>query len=200
MSNLTDKPSSGDRVQVPDAAAPAAAEKQVLFPIRRSWTVATVVAVVMVLLALLGVGLTTTNPTFAYTYWLSLAPIYGLLCVGTACLRASQGRQLDRSLITRQVFHWLGVTIAVGFDFYIFRTKMETGDAAGMNAMLILALGCFLAGVHFEWLFILVSVLLVVTLVIVATAEQYMWLIFVVGGLTIALMFVLRKFFKPAGA
>ena len=62
-----------------------------------------------------------------------------------------------------------------------------------MNAVLLLALGCYLAGVHLEWLFVLVGLLLTLTLIVVATAEQYLWLIFVVGGLAIALIFVLQR-------
>jgi hypothetical protein len=57
-----------------------------------------------------------------------------------------------------------------------------------MNAMLLLALGCYLAGVHFEWLFVLVGILLTLALLVVVKADQYVWLIFVVGGLAVAAM------------
>lgn len=203
---MSNPKSNGDpassRGQAPDENVTTSNSPQGLFATKGSWTVATVVAVVMVVLALLGVALTTTNPTFAYSYWLSLAPVYGLLCIVTAWLRSTPSKQMDRGVIMRQVLHWAGVTIAVGLDFFIFRSKGETGEAAGINAMLILALGCFLAGIHFEWLFILVSVLLSLTMVIMVMANEYMWLIFVVGGVTIAVIVMLRRFFRsdPIGS
>lgn len=175
------------------APAPAApARRGRLFPFHRSWTVATSVAAFMVLLAMIGVGLTTTNSSFASTYWVLLVPVFGLLCVGTAWLRVEEGQRVNRVAIARQLFHWLGTGVALGLDFYIRGTGEETGVAAGLNALLVLALGCYLAGIHLEWLFIPVGLLLTLILIIVAKADQYLWLVFVVGGLTLAALFGLH--------
>jgi hypothetical protein len=170
----------------------AASGGQGLFPIHRSWTIATIVVTVMVLLALLGVGLTTTSSSFAVTYWVSLVPIYGLLCIGTAWIRATEERQLSWPVVVRQALHWLSIGVALGLDFFIRGTGEETGVAAGLNALLVLALGCFLAGIHLEWPFALVGVLLTAALIIVAKADQYLWLIFLIAGVTIAVMIALR--------
>jgi hypothetical protein len=142
----------------------------------------------MVLLALLGIGLTTTSRAAASTYWISLVPIYGLLCVSLAWARARHDPGARRPAVIRQLFHWLGIGVAVGLDFSIRGTGVETGTAAGMNALLLLALGCYLAGVHLDWLFVIVGILLTLALLVVAKADQYLWLIFVVGALAIAAM------------
>jgi hypothetical protein len=163
-------------------------ERRPLFPISGSWKIACAVAVIMVLLALLGIGLTTTSSGAASTYWISLVPIYGLLCVSLAWARARYDVAARRPVVIRQVFHWLGIGIALGLDFYIRGTGVETESAAGMNALLLLALGCYLAGVHFEWLFVLVGLLLTLALLVVVKADQYVWLIFVVGGIAVAAM------------
>ena len=185
--------------QVSPAEASSAEERQ-LFPVHRSWTIATIVAVVMVLLAMLGVALTTTNRAFASTYWVALVPVYGLLCISTAWLHAGPGRPLDRAAVVRQVLHWLGIGVALGLDFLVRRSGEETGVAAGLNALLVLALGCYLAGVHLEWMFAVVGVLLTLTLVIVVKADQYLWLIFVAGGITIAAMLVVRWMLHKSSA
>jgi hypothetical protein len=190
------------RIAATSAHAPVPAHEKVLgvekrlplFPITRSWKVASVVGVIMVLLALLGVGLTTTSSAAASTYWISLVPIYGLLCVSLAWVRARNDPGVRRPVVIRQVFHWLGIGVAVGLDFYIRGTGVETSTAAGMNALLLLALGCYLAGVHLEWLFVLVGILLTLALLVVAKADQYLWLIFVVGGLAVAAMLTLGYF------
>src|SRR5262249_30872685 len=139
---------------------------QALFPIHRSWQIATVVAVVMVLLALLGVGLTTSSSSAAPVYWISLVPVYGFLCIGTAWARSRHGGVFDRPMVLRQLLHWLGIGVALSLDFYIRGTGEESGMGAGLNALLLLALGCFLAGVHLDWLFAPVGVLLAVALII----------------------------------
>jgi hypothetical protein len=142
----------------------------------------------MVLLALLGVGLSTASKEAASVYWVSLVPVYGLLCVGAAWVRARQGRGIEREAVLRQLFHWLGIGAALGLDFYIRGTGEESGTGAGLNALLLLAVGCYLAGVHLEWLFVLVGILLTVALIVVTKAEQYLWLIFLVGALSVAAM------------
>jgi len=76
-------------------------------------------------------------------------------------------------------------------DFLIRGTGEETATAAGLNALLLLALGCFLAGVHLDWLFALVGVLLMLALIVMTKADQYLWVIFVVGGLAVALLLAL---------
>src|SRR5262245_5641259 len=151
------------------------------FSFSRSWKVGSVVAAVMVLLALLGVGLTTSNRSIASTYWMSLVPVYGLLCVGTAWVRARHEGGLPWAAVLRQVLHWLGIAGALALDFAIRETGEEAGRSAGLNALLLLALGCYLAGIHLEWHFAIVGILLTLAPVLLAKAEQYMWLFFVIG-------------------
>jgi hypothetical protein len=175
----------------PGAAASAdpnrpVADQQTPFRIQRSWKVAAIAAIIMVMLGLLGVGLTTTNSGVATTYWISLVPVYGLLCVATAW--RVHGKRIDRPEVIRQSLHWLAILVALSLDFYIRGSGQETGVAAGLNAMLLLALGCFLAGIHFERLFVVVGLLLAAALVVVAKADQYLWLMFIVGGVAVAAM------------
>ncbi len=178
----------------PGRAAPES--RPSLFPIHRSWWVATIVAGVMVLLAMLGVGLATTSSAAAPAYWISLVPILGILCIGTAWARAGHGEGFARAAVVRQVLHWLGIGVALAMDFVVRGTGQETGTAAGLNALLLLAVGCYLAGVHLEWLFVLVGILLTLTLICLAKADQYLWLMFVVGALAIAALFGLQWFLR----
>ena len=185
--------STSDVGSVSSPQKPAAAnEHQEILPVLRSWKLASVIAGIMVLLALLGVALTTTGRSAAPPYWVSLAVVFGVLCVATAWERHRHASGLRREEVIRQVLHWLGIAVALGLDFMVRNTGEETGQAAGLNAMLLLALGCFLAGVHLEWHFSIVGVLLGLALIIMAKAEQYVWLIFVVGALAVAALFGMR--------
>jgi hypothetical protein len=153
--------------------------------------VAFVVAIFMVVLAMIGVGLTTTNRTAAPKYWLALVPVYGLLCVGVAWYRKRHGA--PGRVIIRQVLHWLVIAVAIYLDFYVRGTGEMTGEAAGLNALLLLSVGCLLAGVHLEWMFAVVGVLLATTLMLAVKAEQYLWLAFIIGAVFVAAMFALMR-------
>jgi hypothetical protein len=177
----------------PEATAARTSEdkaegEKVTITIHRSWKVAAVTSVIMVLLALIGVGLTTASSGAAPIYWISLVPVYGFLCVGTAwgCKKPDGGT--DRSAILRQLLHWTGIAVALALDFFIRGAGAESGLAAGLNALLLLALGCYLAGVHLHRQFTGVAALLTLTLILGTKADQYLWMIFIVGGLAVAAM------------
>ena len=157
-----------------------------------------VVTMIMVVLALLGVGLTTAKAVIAPKFWLWLVPTYGVLCIVTAWSRAAHSAESNWILVFRQLMHWLIIAGALGLDFYIRGTGEESGTATGLNALLLLSLGCFMAGVHLDWLFAVVGVLLTLTLICVAKADQYLWLIFLVGGVAIVAMIGVMKLLSAA--
>lgn len=147
----------------------------------------------MVALALVGIGLTTVRRAEAQRYWVSLVPVYGLLCMVTAWLRSRHDASFGIGAVVRQALHWLGIGAAVALDFYVSGTGLETGVATGLNALLLLAVGCFLAGIHLEWLFTLVGLLLAGTLICVVKADQYLWLVLVVGALALLVGFAVVR-------
>ena len=182
------------------ASSAAAGESRTPFPFDGSWKIAGTIALIMVLLALLGVGLATMSAPLARNYWMTLVPIYGVLCTVTAWRRSQQAGAAGGKLVLRQVLHWLAIGAAVLLDFAIRGSGMETQLSSGFNALLLLALGCFLAGVHLDWSFTLVGLLLALTLVCAAKAEQYLWLLFIVGVLVIGGLLVAGRWLGGAAA
>jgi membrane protein implicated in regulation of membrane protease activity len=58
------------------------------------------------------------------------------------------------------------------------RTEVISRAAAANAGLLVLALACFLAGVHFDWVFLLVGTMLVIMVVAIGYLEQYVvWII-----------------------
>jgi len=82
----------------------------------------------------------------------------------------------------------------VAVDFTLLRGSGEqTSTATGLSSLLILALGCLLAGVYMEWLFLLVGLLLLAIVIIVSMAQEYLMLVFLVGALVIVLILVAHR-------
>jgi hypothetical protein len=152
-----------------------------------------IAAGVMALLALVGTAVTLANASWARTYWLVLVPIYGALCVFVAWRRTGE----IGNTVLRQVLHWLSVAAAMALDFaFLHGTGEQTATATGLSSLLILALGCVLAGIHLEWLFAVVGVLLALILVVVSLAKQYLIIAFLVAGvaaLGLAAYWVMRR-------
>lgn len=158
----------------------------------RSWIVSSVAAAIMVGLVLLGVGMTTAQPDSARTYWMWLVPVFGVVCAVTAYVRTRHHPGGAQVAVVRQILHWFGIAVAVGLDFWVRGTGEEAGVTAGYTALLLLALGCYLAGVHLDWLFVGVGLLLTLTLILVVKANQYVWVMFVVGSLGLVALIGVR--------
>lgn len=149
--------------------------------------VATTLAVIMMLLALIGAGASLANLSWTERYWLYLVPVFGLICTIAAWFHT---RSFDRTVL-RQILHWLAVGIVIAVDYrYLSRSGEQTSGATGLSSLLILALGCLLAGIHLEWTFALVGLLLLMTAIIVAVAQEYMALVLLIGFALIAIILV----------
>jgi len=97
-------------------------------------------------------------------------------------------RALDR-MVVRQILHWLSVGLAIILDFNFLQARGEqTAAATGLSSLLILALGCLLAGIHLDWLFAVVGLLLLLMVALVSIAQEYLALVFLLGVLIIALL------------
>jgi hypothetical protein len=146
----------------------------------------------MALLALIGTGVTLADATWASSYWLALVPIYGVLCVFAAWYRHGQ----FTGTVLRQILHWLSVAAVIALDFTLLRRGEQVSTGAGLSSLLILALGSLLAGIHLEWLFALVGVLLLAIFTVVSFAQQYVTLAFLVAAaaaLTFAAYWVMKR-------
>ncbi len=150
--------------------------------------VASALAVIMILLALVGAGASLANLSWTERYWLYLVPIFGLICTIAAWFHT---RSFDRTVF-RQILHWLAVGVVIAVDFrYLSRSGEQTSGATGLSSLLILALGCLLAGIHLEWTFALVGLLLLMTAIIVAVAQEYIALVLLIGFVLIAIILTL---------
>jgi len=148
-------------------------------------TLPKMMAVAMIVLAMVGAAVTLADATWARTYWLALVPVFGVMCTIAAWDNA---RSLDR-MVVRQILHWLSVGLAIMLDFNFIQARgEETAAATGLSSLLILALGCLLAGIHLDWLFALVGLLLLLMVALVSIAQEYLALVFLLGILIIALL------------
>ena len=65
----------------------------------------------------------------------------------------------------------------MGLDFFARAVREQTDLATGLTALLLLALGAFLAGLYLDWVLIVASLLLFATFVAIALFYEYLWLI-----------------------
>ena len=101
----------------------------------------------VLILTLLGVAYTSFLKQPIMSYWLLLAPVIGLLCVGYGWSRANE-KSARLQLIWAQVLHWAAFLLVMNMALLADAQRILNASATGLAILMLLALGTFTAGVH----------------------------------------------------
>jgi hypothetical protein len=121
-------------------------------------------------------------------YWSAMFPVFGLVCLGHQLLAGDTHARPVWMVILKQALHWLGPIVAVRIIFLQLARGQMDADAVALMILLVLAVTCFLAGIHFDHSFVWVSAFLVLVGLLGTEIESYLWLIVVIFLLAIALV------------
>lgn len=136
-----------------------------------------IILVVLVLLSAIGVAINDYSPQSAFRYWIWMAPTFGVISIAAAWWRAHRRGDSVATAVQRQVFHWAGVIGAVYLIYLLQSTGRMENEAAGLSALIVIALAAFLAGVHSDWRLMVLGVVLGVTVVGFAILERIIWFV-----------------------
>lgn len=142
---------------------------------------------VLSILVMIGMFLTNISHLRARFYWSAMFPIFGLVSVWHALVTPGRDAAPLWRLILRQLLHWLGPIVAVWIIFLQLARGQMDADAVALMTLVILAVTCFMAGVHFDRSFYWVSAVLAFAAVISTEVEAYLWMLAVIAILAIAI-------------
>ena len=153
------------------------------------------VVAILVLLSGVGIAINDFSPQNGFRYWLWMAPIFGVISLIGACSRARQKQQPIGTVVWTQILHWGGLSVAVYLVYLLQSTGRMTNEAAGLVALVALALTSFLAGVHYDWRFCVVGAILAATAAVAAIVEQFLWilLVFVILVFIVGIVWTARR-------
>jgi hypothetical protein len=152
-----------------------------------------VLFILMLVLALIGMGITQALPDGGWEYWAFLVLVYGLISVTATYRQAKSRGEPIWQMIRKQVLHWAGALVAFKLLFLLERTDIVSREATSDLSVILLSLICYLAGVHFQWMFILIGLVVGVMALTLAYLEQYMvigWIIVIPTALVASWLFL----------
>ena len=149
------------------------------------------VLILMVVLSAVGVAINDYSPKSAFRYWVWMAPTFGVVSIAAAWWRAHRQAESVVQAVQRQVLHWAGVIGAVYLIYLLQSTGRMENEAAGLAALIVIALSSFLAGAHSDWRLMVLGAVLGVTVVGFAILEQIIWVVVLPGMLVIVVAVVL---------
>ena len=147
-----------------------------------SWKVRLGVLCVMLILALVGMGMTQASETGAWEYWLFVVCVYAGLGLWRSARSANKsGRSIWKS-VGRELAHWGTLICFLAVLLLLERREIVNRASASYFALMLLSLSCCMAGVHIDWMLLVVGVVLTIMLVALATLEQLtavLWIVMV---------------------
>jgi len=101
----------------------------------------------VLILTILGVAYTSYFKQPIMGYWELLAPVIGLVCVGSGWSSAND-RNARIQLIATQALHWAAFLLVMNMILLPSVQTILNANATGLAVLMLLALGTFTAGVH----------------------------------------------------
>jgi hypothetical protein len=128
--------------------------------------------IIMLSMAVLGIGLVTFTGEPSGFYWELLTPVYCGLCIHVGW-RHAETRQEKIKLIWTQILHWLAFLAAMWLIYSPTMRSLVDVNATGLNLMTLLALATFVAGVHAEaWQICVVGLILAIFVPAMAMVQR----------------------------
>lgn len=157
------------------------------------------VMILLVLLSVVGIGITDFAPQFSHWYWLAMVPATGIACLVMEWSRARQNGLDAATIVKKEVSMWLSVLVAVNLVYFLLHAGRLDSENTGLVILLILALATFLAGLHLGWRLCLLGAFLAGALVLATYLEEFLWIVLLVVLAAAGVLYVIarRKTFAP---
>ena len=134
----------------------------------------------LIALSTVGIGITNFWPIESFWFWAAMVPVFGLTSIYIGWSKARRRGEGVTRIIRIQVLHWIGLLAALFLIYYLLSpTGRIDYNQLALITLLALALTTFLAGVHFDWRFMVVGIILGAAVAGAAFLEQFIWIIII---------------------
>jgi hypothetical protein len=136
--------------------------------------------ILLVLLSIVGIGITDFAPLSSHWYWLAMVVITGIACVAMEWTRARETGRSIAAILKSEVVIWLSVFVAVNLVYFLFRAGRLDSENTGLVILIILALATFQAGLRLGWRLCILGVLQGGALMLATYLEEFLWIVLMV--------------------
>lgn len=148
----------------------------------------------VILLVLIGVGVTDYAPDSSRAYWLFMIAALAAAAVVVEKLQFHLKGIPFIKLLIIQMMHWGATLVAVFISLSLVDTGRLTYEGSGLVVLLLLSLATFLDGVHVGWRFYLAGSILALATIVTAYFEAYLWMMLLAAVVGVILSIYLEKY------
>jgi cation transport ATPase len=147
----------------------------------RAFKIQQTVFLVLMVLSVVGVGITDLSPKNGHFYWLCMVAVVAIASIISGWKRCQDRGEPTNAMLMEQLIHWGATLVAVLAVYVLLNTGSLDYENTGMVVLLVLAFATFLNGIHLGRGFYLAGFFLSVTFVVMAYVEQYIWVLALTG-------------------
>jgi hypothetical protein len=164
--------------------------EETLITAKNRFQIEEAILILLLILSLVGIGITDYSPADGYGYWLVMVVIFAVFAILIGWLQSKHRTDDFKIILREQSIHWATSLLAVGGVFLIHQPGRIAEADAGLIILLILSLATMLDGLRVGWRFSLVGLFLWASAIIAAYTRHFLWI-----ELLIAILIVLGTIF-----
>jgi hypothetical protein len=162
--------------------------------LKRLFGIYEIILTVLILLSIIGIGITDFSPADSHRYWFAMVPVFAAACLILEWSRARGKGQKWTTILRAQLLLWLGLLLAVRLAYLLLHTGRLDNENIGLIILLLLALTTFFAGIHLGWRLFIVGIFLGLALIGAAYLEEFVW-IFLIIAIVVVAIFLFWKYY-----
>ena len=153
-----------------------------------------IILIVLILLSMIGIGITDFSPADSHLYWLAMVPVFAGACLILEWSRARGRGQKWTTIVRTQLLLWFGLLLAVFLVYFLLHTGRLDNENTGLIILLLLALTTFFAGIHLGWRLFIVGIFLGLALIGAAYLEEFVWMFLIIALVVVAIFLLLKHY------
>jgi hypothetical protein len=153
-----------------------------------------IILIVLILLAIIGIGITDFSPADSHLYWFAMVPVFAGACLILEWSRARGKGQKWTTIVRSQLLLWLGLLLAVRLVYLLLHTGRLDNENTGLIILLLLALTTFFAGIHLGWRLFIVGIFLGLALIGATYLEEFVWIFLFIAIVVVAIFILLKRY------
>ena len=153
-----------------------------------------IIPIVLILLSIIGIGITDYSPAESRRYWFLLVAVFAGACLILEWSRARGRGQKWTTIVRDQLLLWFGLLLAVFLVYLLLHTGRLNNENTGLIILLLLALTTFFAGIHLGWRLFIVGIFLGLALIGAAYLEEFVWMFLIIALVVVAIFLLLKHY------
>jgi hypothetical protein len=162
--------------------------------LKRLFGIHEIILIVLILLSIIGIGITDFSPADSHRYWFVMVPVFAVACLILEWSRARGKGQKWTTILRSQLLLWLGLLVAVRLVYLLLQAGRLDNENTGLIILLLLALTTFFAGIHLGWRLLIVGIFLGVALIAATYLEEFVWIFLIIALVVVAIFLILKRY------